>query len=110
MDWSDIAEGSGIDEAALRSTEKGSVSDKQRRVAEFDWDLLARAAELNSVTDVALTFTDYLNIANESARRYEQLTELTIHFIEEVERVAAAPVTLIGTRFNERSVIDRRAW
>jgi adenylosuccinate synthase len=29
-------------------------------------------------------------------------------FIEEIERVSGAPVTLIGTRFDERSVIDRR--
>lgn len=40
----------------------------------------------------------------------EQLTEETIRFIEEIERVAAAPVSLISTRFHTRSIIDRRAW
>jgi hypothetical protein len=34
----------------------------------------------------------------------------TIRFIEEVERVAAAPMCLISTRFNFRSIIDRRTW
>lgn len=53
---------------------------------------------------------DYLDKKNEAARRFEQLTPDTIKFIEEVERVAGAPVSLIVTRFHFRSVIDRRAW
>lgn len=110
IDWSDIAERSGHDEDALRGTEKGSVSGNNRRVGEFDWRQLRRAAELNGATDIALTFTDYLNATNVDARRYDQLTVDTIQFIEEVERVAGAPVSLIGTRFDQRSVIDRRDW
>ena len=31
-------------------------------------------------------------------------------FIEEVENVAGAPVSLISTRFGFRSIIDRRGW
>jgi hypothetical protein len=31
-------------------------------------------------------------------------------FIEEVEKVGAAPVSLIATRFHSRAIIDRRAW
>jgi adenylosuccinate synthase len=46
----------------------------------------------------------------DNARRYEQLTAETIKFIDEVERVAGAPVSLIGTRFDLRSVIDPREW
>jgi adenylosuccinate synthase len=39
-------------------------------------------------------------------------TAETIMFIEEIERVTAAPVSLISTRFDYpyRSIIDRRAW
>jgi adenylosuccinate synthase len=44
-----------------------SVSKKQRRVAEFDWVQLRRAAVLNGPTDIALTLSDYLSI--EIARR-----------------------------------------
>ena len=90
--------------------ERGSVSGNERRVAEFDWQLLKRAAELNGATDIALTFADYLHVDNKNARRYDQLDTDTIHFIEEVERVSSAPVSLIGTRFHPRSVIDRREW
>jgi adenylosuccinate synthase len=110
IDWDVIAERSGIPEDDLRKAERGSVSDNKRRVAEFDWQLLKRSAQLNGATDIALTFADYLHENNKNARRYDQLNTDTIHFIEEVERVAGAPVSLIGTRFHPRSVIDRREW
>ena len=105
-----LTERSGISRETLVATEKGSVTANQRRFGEFDWHLLRRAVELNGATDVALTFTDYLDVANQNARRFEQLTPDTIRFIEEVERVAGVPVSLLGTRFDVRSVIDRRRW
>ncbi len=77
-------------------------------MGEFDWELLRSAAELNGATEIALTFADYLDVRNQQARRYDQLQPETILFIEEIERVSGAPVTLIGTRFDQRSVIDRR--
>jgi adenylosuccinate synthase len=108
--YEDVAARSGIPLEELRTTEKGSVSSKQRRIGEFDWQLLQRAVELNSATDIALTFTDYLNARNREARRYEQLTTETIRFVEEVERVAGVPVSLLTTRFDVRGIIDRRRW
>lgn len=110
IDWQDIADRSGHDVDKLRGTERGSVSGNKRRVAEFSWHQMRRAAELNGATDIALTFTDYIDKSNADARRYDQLSSETIQFIEDVERVAGAPVTLIATRFDRRSVIDRREW
>lgn len=110
LSWQELSKRSGISVGELRRTEKGSVSGKQRRVAEFDWALLRRAAQLNGPTDIALTFADYLSVENRSARRLDQLTEETIRFIEEVERVAGADVSLISTRFHPRCIIDRRHW
>lgn len=108
--WKSISERSKIDLKEFRRTEKGSVSKKRRRVGEFDWAQLRRSAVLNGATDIALTFVDYLDIENRKARRFDQLQPDTIRFIEEVERVARAPVSLISTRFDVRSVIDRRKW
>jgi adenylosuccinate synthase len=108
--YEDVAARSGIPLEELRTTEKGSVSSKQRRIGEFDWQLLQRAVELNSATDIALTFTDYLDARNREARRYEQLATETIRFVEEVERVAGVPVSLLTTRFDVRGIIDRRRW
>jgi adenylosuccinate synthase len=110
LSWKEIEARAGFEPGELSTVEVGSVSHKQRRVAEFDWVLLRRAASLNAPTDIAITFTDYISKKNQNARRFEQLTEPTIRFIEEVERVAMAPVTLISTRFHDRGVIDRRAW
>jgi adenylosuccinate synthase len=110
IDWNTVSQRSGIPVDQLKKTEKTSTTHKDRRVAEFNWELLRRASALNGPTDVAMTFVDYLKSTNENARRFEQLDEHTIRFIEEVQRVAAAPVSLISTRFDFRSIIDRRAW
>jgi adenylosuccinate synthase len=108
--WDEISLRSGVSVDELHSVEKGSVSGKPRRVSEFDWELLRRSVELNAPTDIALTFADYIDVANRGARRYDQLSEETLRFIHEVEQVARVPVSLIGTRFAVRSVIDRRRW
>lgn len=110
IDWAEVARRSGISPEELEANEKTSTTRRRRRVSEFDWVLLRKSASLNAPTDIALTFADYLNISNREARRFEQLTEDSIRFIEEVERVAQAPVSLISTRFHSRSIIDRRAW
>jgi adenylosuccinate synthase len=68
------------------------------------------AASLNGPTDIALTFADYLSVKNRKARRFEQLEQETIRFVQEIERVSGAPVSLIATRFHFRSIIDRRSW
>ena len=106
----EIARRSGLDVAELQKAERTSTTNRQRRFSEFDWMLLRRSASLNGPTDVALTFVDYFGRENRQARRFEQLTPETIRFVEEIERIAAAPVTLISTRFHSRSIIDRRAW
>ena len=73
-------------------------------------ELLRNASLLNRPTDIALTFTDYLTVDNRAAKRFEQLHADTINFIEEIEQVSDARVSLIGTGFNHRSIIDRRLW
>ena len=106
----EIERRSGIPYSELKKTETTSTTNKRRRIAEFDWELLRKSASLNAPTDIALTFVDYIRVENRKAQRFEQLTEQTIRFIEEVERVSMAPVSLISTRFHPRSIIDRRNW
>jgi adenylosuccinate synthase len=110
IDWKTVSKRSGLSFDQLKTTERTSTTNRDRRVAEFNWSMLRRAAALNGPTDIALTFADYISNKNEKAHRFEQLTSETITFIEEIERVAAAPVSLISTRFDFRSIIDRRAW
>ncbi len=108
--WGEVARLSGLDEGELLRAERTSVSDTLRRVGYFDWSWFRKACSLNAPTDIALTFSDYLSSKNVDARRFEQLTQPTLRFIEEVERVSNAPVSLISKRFHERSVVDRRNW
>lgn len=108
LSWEDVSRRSGTPVDELLTREKGSVSKKPRRVGEFEWDLLHESSLLNRPTDIALTFADYVDKRNADAVRFDQLTEPTIQFIEEVETVAQCPVTLISTRFGY--VIDRRSW
>lgn len=110
LDWEEIARRAEVPIKEIKTNERTSTTNRARRVGAFDWVLLRKNSALNAPTDIAMTFTDYLNPSNAEARRYEQLSPDTISFIEEVERVGAAPVSLISTRFDFRSIIDRRAW
>ena len=73
--WQTISERSGIPLEELLKAERTTTTNRERRVAEFDWTLLRKAASLNGPTDIALTFADYITIRNRNARRFEQLTE-----------------------------------
>jgi adenylosuccinate synthase len=110
LTWDLVAERSGLDAYKLKEKEKTTTTHKDRRVAEFSWDMFRRACELNSPTDIALTFTDYLSVENLKARRYDQLTLETRQMIEELERCSGVKVSLIGTCFDYRAIIDRRNW
>ena len=109
LDWEDIEQRSGL--GGLAQKEHTSKTNRLRRVGEPEWDLLRRSALYNAPTDVALTFADYLSSKNCNAWRYEQLTEETLQYVEEVERVTGARVSLIATGFMpNRGIIDRRLW
>jgi adenylosuccinate synthase len=110
LDWDEIARRAEVPVTEIKTNERTSTTNRQRRVGAFDWGLLRKTSALNAPTDLAITFTDYLNPLNAEARRYEQLSSETIRFIEEVELVGAAPVSLISTRFDFRGIIDRRNW
>lgn len=117
-DFETVAKFARLDPVEVKDNEKTSTTKRPRRVGWFEWEQFRRACALNAPTDIVLTFADYLHVDNQNARRFEQLTPDTIKFIEELERVAQAPVSLINTRFPRqqdekmdlRTVIDRRNW
>lgn len=108
--YKELSKRSGISVKELKKTEKTTTTNRQRRIAEFDWEQLKFSVQLNGPTDIALTFVDYLTIENRKAFRFEQLHEDTLRFVEEVERVSGRSVTLLSTSFDWRNVIDRRSW
>jgi adenylosuccinate synthase len=101
---------SGLPLDEILRIEKTSTTNRQRRIANFNWAIFREACELNSPTDIALTFSDYIDSNNQKARRYDQLSKETTRFIDELERCSGVPVSLISTCFNHRSIIDRRNW
>jgi len=116
--FDNIAADAKLVAASLHAAEKTSTTKRKRRVGWFEWEQYRKACALNAPTDVVLAFADYVEGANSNARRFEQLGAKTIKFIEELERVAQAPVSLINTRFPRehhgvgdlRTIIDRRNW
>lgn len=110
IDFERIAERSRIPLEELIRTEKGTISGTQRRIAEFDWALFRRSVTLNGVTDIALTFADYLGVENRAATSYDGLTENTREFIERMEKVAGVPVSLVSKAFERDGVLRRGHW
>jgi adenylosuccinate synthase len=110
ISYETLAARSGVDLEDLIKTEKTTTTQRQRRLAEFDWFRFKRAVQLNGPTDIALTFADYIDVKNRDAYRVDQLTEETRRFIDEVERVSGRTVLMISTAFDWRNVIDRRNW
>jgi adenylosuccinate synthase len=113
-----VASEAKLNQEDVKKAEKTSTTGRKRRVGWFDWELFRKSCALNAPTDLILTFADYLNAENQQAHRFEQLSIDTIKFIEELESVSQAPVSLINTRFPRteserldlRSIIDRRKW
>jgi adenylosuccinate synthase len=110
ISYEELSERSGIHIDELKKTEKTTTTNRQRRLAEFDWKQLRRSTLLNEPADIALTFVDYLTVKNRGAYRFDQLSEETLRFVDEVERVSGVPVSMISTNFGWRNVIDRRSW
>ena len=110
LKWQDVSERSGIPVEDLVEAEKGTVSNRLRRIAEFDWGQLRRATELNGATEIALSFVDYLGVANRDAVDFSGLNERAQRFIRRVEAVAGVPVTMVSKAFAHGGVIERGAW
>jgi adenylosuccinate synthase len=113
ISWEEIERRAELPEGTLSKRELTSKTKTLRRVGEFEWDLVRKAALLNAPTDIALTFADYLAAENRDAWRFEQLSKDSLRFIDELERVTGARVSLISVGFeqySQRILIDRRDW
>ncbi len=89
-------------------TEVGTVTGRQRRAAEFDFDLARKAIMLNSATQIAITKLDVLfpDCANKTS--IDSINAEAKSFIKKIEDNLNVPVTLIGTGPNINDVIDIR--
>ncbi|MDH3191497.1 MAG: adenylosuccinate synthetase [Nitrosopumilus sp.] len=89
-------------------SEFGTVTGRQRRTADFDFDLAKRAIMLNSATQIAITKLDVIFPDCAGMTSYDDLPEEGKSFIKNIEQKLSTPVTIIGTGPNINDVIDRR--
>jgi adenylosuccinate synthase len=84
------------------------VTGRQRRAAEFDFDLARKAIMLNSATQIAITKLDVLfpDCANKTS--IDSISNEAKSFIKKIEDNLNVPVTLLGTGPKVNDVIDIR--
>ena len=94
--------------AGKGGAEVGTVTGRQRRAAEFNFDLARRSVMLNSATQIAITKLDVLFPDCAQKTMYDELSDDAKSFIRNIEANLNVPVTLIGTGPSIKDVIDRR--
>ena len=87
--WEDI----GVDPQAERTT----VTRKVRRVATFSMQQVRDAVRLNGLTEIALTFCDYLDPTMGGLQGEPPLRGIVMDLVKEIEHEAGVPVTMLGT-------------
>jgi len=87
VEIAEISRRSRIPLEELERTELTTTTRRPRRIAEFDWLRFRDSVQLNGPTDIALTFVDYFDVDNRRAYRFERLSDETISFVEEIERI-----------------------
>jgi adenylosuccinate synthase len=89
-------------------SEFGTVTGRQRRAANFDFDLARRAIMLNGATQICITKLDVLFPDCASKNSFDDLSKDAKAFIKNIEAELHTPVTIIGTGPDTIDVIDRR--
>jgi len=89
-------------------SEFGTVTGRQRRAADFDFDLARRAIMLNGATQISITKLDILFSECAGKTSYDELSDDAKAFIKNIETELNTPVTIIGTGPDVYDVVDRR--
>lgn len=89
-------------------SEFGTVTGRQRRAADFDFELARRAIMLNSATQISITKLDVLYPECAGKTSFDEISEDAKSFIKNIEEKLKTPVTIIGTGPAINDVIDRR--
>jgi adenylosuccinate synthase len=98
-----------VDDAEKKGwSEFGTVTGRQRRAADFDFNLARRAIMLNGATQISITKLDVLFTDCAGKTSFDELSEDAKSFIKNIESELNTPVTIIGTGPEVNDVIDRR--
>lgn len=90
IDWATVGRESGYTEPL---TERTTVTNKIRRVARFDADVVKAAIEVNNPTSIVLNHVDYIDA---DCRKNNMITEKASAFIETIEGQINAQIQYVG--------------
>lgn len=85
--------------------ERTTVTNRIRRIGEFDWELSREAVMANGATVQVLTFADYIDPACAGVTSWFGLSRPIRAFIDRLEESHGIPVVLVGTGGPNWSVI-----
>jgi len=91
-----------------RIREFTTVTNRLRRVALFDIDVVREAAMVNHPSAIALNGVDYLDYKNRGAKRINDLTQVAKRFINFIEKQINVNVSFVGTGPTNEEIIDVR--
>lgn len=103
--WQELRRRSGYPYDIMEFT---TATGRPRRVAEFDLDLVRRAAMVNRPTDIALHGVDYLDYRNKGVPEFKGLSDKARDFVAWLERELGVRIGFIGTGPTNEELIDRR--
>jgi len=105
LSWEEVAERSGAP-LDLTVSERTTVTKRIRRVFEIDHVRLARMAMVCRPTEIALTFADYIDYNLKDTYGYGvPIGSKLARFVNAVEHTCNAPVRMVKTGADDRSVI-----
>jgi adenylosuccinate synthase len=103
--WEELQKRSGY---PYRIEEFSTNTERPRRIASFDLEIVKMAAMVNRPTQIALHGTDYLDYNNKGLTDFDGLCDKAKQFIEWLEEELGVPVDFIGTGPTNEELIDRR--
>ncbi|SRR6266404_4530070 len=99
IDWETLTAESGSLTPIIEYT---SVTQRVRRIARFDPEIVRAAIEINAPTHLVLNHLDYIDF---TCRVRDYATQSAVNFIEEVESALGRPIDYLG--FGPSSVCTR---
>ncbi|PKP54588.1 MAG: adenylosuccinate synthetase [Candidatus Altiarchaeales archaeon HGW-Altiarchaeales-3] len=92
----------------IHGLERGTVTGRQRRIAEFNFEFAKNSVMVNGATQVALTCIDLLFPECAGVTEYDMLSNAAKAYVKNIEEKLKTPITLISTGPELESTIDLR--
>jgi adenylosuccinate synthase len=103
-----FTEGKISDRLAKYLGEKGTVTHRQRRVGDFDYELGKYSAMINGATQIGITCLDKLFPECNKVQAYDSLSARAKEHVAKIEKYLGVKATLISTGPNPEDIVDLR--